>query len=266
MELERLYFRLNADALDFSAGLMRLPLGYSQVFGPMDYLNPRNPLVRNARPRAVLGAAASFFPWDSEFKVFAAAGQGALALSAEGLHAGLLWSKDWDSLSLQALYAYSLPSPEAGGGLHRAGLSVKADAVLGFTGELLYTADPERNRGAEGLSASLGADYSFFDGSLLILFEYLYNGRAGLFAAHHYLSVTLNYQINDYTSLAFAGIVSLEDPSCTPTLSFSYDLFQGAILTLAASFPLDLFGAAGEFGPERIGSWGSLDCGLRLRF
>ena len=58
-ELERLYFRLNGDTLDFDGGLLRLPFGYGQVWGPSDFLNPKNPLLPDARPRAVLGGGLS---------------------------------------------------------------------------------------------------------------------------------------------------------------------------------------------------------------
>jgi hypothetical protein len=63
-ELERLYFRLNGENTDFDFGLMRLPFGYSQVWGPTDFLNPRNPLKPDARPRGILGAALYWFPND----------------------------------------------------------------------------------------------------------------------------------------------------------------------------------------------------------
>ena len=55
MELERLFVRIAGDHIDTEAGLLRMNFGYGQVWGPSDFLNPRNPLAYNARPRGVLG-------------------------------------------------------------------------------------------------------------------------------------------------------------------------------------------------------------------
>ncbi|MDR2369925.1 MAG: hypothetical protein LBD71_00470, partial [Treponema sp.] len=128
MELERLYFRVNKDIADFEGGLMRLAFGYGQVFGPSDFLNPKNPLNPDARLRGVLGGALSVYPADSfRFRFYGAAPKDPLRLDGGGGLAGLSADQHWDRASLQVLYAYETPADLSRFGKYRAGLSLKAD-------------------------------------------------------------------------------------------------------------------------------------------
>jgi hypothetical protein len=291
-ELERLYFRLNGDILDFDGGLMRLPFGYGQVWGPSDFLNPKNPLVPDARPRAVLGGALSWYPADP-FKLlaFGAAPRDPFSAGGGGGLAGLSMDRHWEKASLQLLYAFESPNGGANRGIHRAGVSVKADVEAGLVMDALYTWKPtdsnvEEGPGIDGLSFSLGADYSFFAGNLIALAEYLYNGAASstafdaeqnLFGRQneHYLYASLTWRFNDYTTLGAALIAGISDGSVTPLLTLSHDLFQGCALTLSAQVPLDrdLFfgdGNRGELGPIPPGQDSGYYCTgsakIRLRF
>jgi hypothetical protein len=277
IELERLYFRLNGDYLDFDGGLLRLPFGYGQVWGSSDFLNSRNPLYPNARPRAVLGAGLSWYPDDSS-KVFffGAAPKAPLSETGAGGLGGISADRHWDKASLQLLYAFQSPHGEAERGLHHMGLSVKADLVLGLVTDTFYTYK-DAETGAKGLSAGAGFDYSFLDGSFYVLAEYLYNGEAsstsaeggnlGGFSNEHCLYTLLRYRINDYTNASAALISGFSDRSFTPILGAEYEIFQGLTLTVSAQFPIDqsLFrdeGGRGEFGPLPPGAEG----GSRFRF
>jgi hypothetical protein len=286
IELERLYFRLNGDYLDFDGGLLRLPFGYGQVWGPSDFLNPKNPLYPDARPRAVLGAGLSWYPDDSaKILFFGAAPKAPLSETGAGGLGGISLDRHGDRASLQLLYAFQSPHEEAGQGLHRMGLSLKADLVLGLVADMLYTCNGEAGTGIEGLSASAGFDYSFLDGRFYLLAEYLYNGEASSTSAEggnltglsnrNCLYASLLYRINDYTNLSAALIAGLNDVSFTPVLGAEHELFQGLSLSLSAQFPLDrsLFqdgGGEGEFGPVPPGSTGGsrfrLNAKARLRF
>jgi hypothetical protein len=85
IELERLYFKISGEKLDFQGGLMRMAYGYGLVFSPMDFLNPRNPLNPDARPRAVLGADLAFFPaGNMKLQGFTAAARDPFAPSGSG--------------------------------------------------------------------------------------------------------------------------------------------------------------------------------------
>ena len=231
-ELERLYFRLNGDTLDFDGGLLRLPFGYGQVWGPSDFLNPKNPLLPDARPRAVLGGGLSWYPVDSlKLLAFGAAPRNPLAQSGEGGLAGLSMDKHWKKASLQLLYAFESPRDFSKWGLHRFGMSVKADVEVGLAADMLYTDNPEAETQVDGLSFSLGGDYSFADGKLIVLAEYLYNGAAsstsinagGAWAGEHYLYAGATYLISDYTSLGLALIAGLGDISFTPVISAEHE-------------------------------------------
>jgi len=306
LELERLYFRVNGDYIDVEAGLLRINLGYGQVWGSSDFLNPRNPLFPNARPRGVLGVDAAFYPADSlKLTGFFVAPKNPLETEGGGFIPGLALDKHWDRASLQALYAFETPSSKGnsdatgvedfGMGLHRFGLSLKADLELGFVADALYTLNPSSVngggfRGIDGLSAGAGFDYSFLDGDLYVLFEYLFNGSSSATAwnagnnlmgwmNYHYLYGMALYRFNDFCSLSFATVFCFDDLSFSPIASLDYEVFQGLSLNLTARLALDqktLGGdRAGELGPippNPDGSAGAsgarviVNAGARLRF
>jgi len=294
IELERLYFRLNGETADFDGGLMRLPFGYGQVWGPSDFLNPKNPLKPDARPRAILGAALSAYPVDSlKLLAFGAAPRNPFLREGKGALAGISVDRHWDKASIQALYSFETPNDGSEYGIHRAGLSVKADLELGFVMDALYTYNPEAGTGLDGLSFSIGADYSLFDGNLIILAEYLYNGEnsstsdrgGGSFSNTNYLYTSFTWRFNDFTNISAALISSFDDVSFTPLITLNHDLFQGVSLAITAQVPLDrdLFygdGNRGELGPlppdkpqpllpitgERVGQYAAVTAGLKMRF
>jgi hypothetical protein len=280
IELERLYFRLNGESVDFDGGLLRLPFGYGQIWGSSDFLNPRNPLIPDARPRAVLGGGLSWYP-KGELKLlaFGAAPRNPLSQSGEGGLVGLSMDQHWDKASLQVLYAFESPQDGSNKGVHRAGMSVKADIEIGLVMDALYTYNHEAGTKHDGLSFSFGADYSFFGGDLIVLAEYLYNGETSstrdTFSNEHYLYTGFTWRFNDFTNISAALVSCFDDISFTPIISLNHDLFQGATLILTAQIPLDrdLFygnGKRGELGPippgYNMGRYFDFNAKLRLRF
>lgn len=280
IELERLYFRLNGDMLDFDGGLLRLPFGYGQVWGSSDFLNPKNPLKPDARPRAVLGAGLSWYPLDSlKLLGFGAAPRNPFSQSGKGGLFGISLDQHWNRASLQALYSFESPQHGSNKGQHRAGISVKADLEAGLVMDALYTYNSEAHTTYDGLSLSVGADYSFFDGYLIVLAEYLYNGETsstalgygGSFSQEHYLYTGFTGRFNDYTNISVALISGLSDISFIPVITLNHDLFQGATLTITAQVPMDrdLFtdnGKRGELGPQKSYNYFNCSAKLRLRF
>jgi len=277
IELERLHFRLNGNYIDFSGGLMRMPFGYGQVFGPSDFLNPKNPLKPGARLRAVLGSTITWYPVN-ELKLlgFFAAPRDVLSPNSReggGSLFGISMDYHWNIASLQALYSYETPNeiPKSDNsskfGIHRAGLSLKVDIEVGLHLDALYTYNHEAKTNENGLSVSAGADYTLFGGNLYILVEYLYNGGKSStaydpgkntlgFYNNHYLYTGFTYRFSDFTSMNFTLISCFDDISFTPVVSVNQELFQGVTLTVTAQVPLDrdLFsnnGKRGEFGPIR---------------
>jgi len=293
IELERLYFRLNGEHTDLDCGLFRLPFGYGQVWGPSDFINPKNPLKPDARPRAIPGAALSWYPND-DLKIlgFTAGPRDPFSQNAEGWLMGIASDRHWEKVSVQALYSYEMPQPAAETvetaalfppvsseyGVHRFGLSVKVDLEAGFVIDALYTYNHEEDADMiDGLSFSIGADYSLLGGDLIVLAEYLYNGKTsatalgygGNFTNNNYLYTGLTYRFNDFTNMSAALISSLDDISFTPVLVLNHELFQGATLTFTAQVPLDrdLFsgdGNRGELGPNY--SYFNCSTRIRLRF
>jgi hypothetical protein len=282
IELERLYFRLNWEYTNLDGGLFRLPFGYGQVWGPSDFLNPKNPLKPDARPRAILGTAFSWYPTD-EIKLLAFFAAPRIPFAHNGTLFGLSIDRHWDMASVQALYSFETPKTGSAQGIHRAGLSIKADIEAGFVMDALYSYNREAGTGINGLSFSIGADYSFFGGDLIVLAEYLYSGDissssrngGGSFSNNNYLYTGLTWRFNDFTNIGFALISCFDDVSFTPVFTFNHDLFQGAALTVTAQIPLDrdLFsanGKRGELGPippgYNMGRYFDLSARLRLRF
>jgi hypothetical protein len=293
-ELERLYFRLDGEVMGFDGGLLRLPFGYGQVWGPSDFLNPKNPLKPDARPRAVLGAGLSWYPVDSlKLLGFGAAPRDPFSRSGEGGLFGFSLDQHWNKVSVQPLYSFESPNDGSRYGIHRIGLSVKANVEVALLVDALYTYNHEAGTGIDGLSFSMGADYSFFAGDLLVLVEYLYSGDTsstalgygGSFSHNNYLYTGAVWRFNDFTNINIALISGFDDISFTPVLTLNHDLFQGATLIVSAQIPLDrdLFsadGRRGELGPlppdelqpllpvtgERIGRYFDCSVKLRLRF
>jgi hypothetical protein len=258
MELERLSLRLNSDYVDADMGLMRLAFGYGQVFGPSDFLNPRNPLYPNARPRGILGLALSFYPpGDSKVQAFASAPKDPLAADGGGWNAGLAFDRHWSRASLQTLYVFETPGRGAALGVHRAGVSVKADIAVGIVADALYAYNHDDHQAGKsagfsgGLSASGGLDYSFFDGKLYLLAEYLFSGASSAtafsqenpfgYSDRHNLYALVQYAFTDYTSARAACVFGFGDddaPSVTPVLTVTHDVFQGFSLTLTVQAPI----------------------------
>jgi hypothetical protein len=304
LELERLYFRMGGDYTGFDAGLMRLAFGYGQVWGSSDFLNPRNPLLPNARPRAVLGAAGMAYPLeDAKLQLFGAAPKNPFHGDGGGLIFGLSAENHWETMSAQFLYAYETPQENyvtaaglaavaAGSsgrpdvntgseyGVHRWGFSLKADVEIGLVADALFTWNSDRDISAEGLSAGAGFDYSFADGKCYALLEYLLSGLESSTSQaasplmgrsnRNYLYALFRYSVNDYTSASLGCIASFDDVSFTPTASFEHEIFQGMNLTLTVQAPLDrdTFGGGdqGELGPAKSGNYVTVTTLLRMRF
>jgi hypothetical protein len=283
IEPERLYFRINTETIRFDGGLLRLPFGYGLVWRPTDFLNPVNPLFPDARLRGVLGAGLSWYATDTlKLAAFGATPRNAFSQSGEGGYAGLMVEQQWDKIDMQAMYFFESPQTDSEYGIHRAGLSLKADLVLGLVLDALYSYNHEQGTELDGLSLSAGFDYSFFGGNLIVLAEYLYNGKTSSTAFNpekniiglsneHYLYTGFTWRFDDLTSAGLALISGFSDISFTPIVSFNRDLFQGATLIFSAQIPLDrdLFsgdGNRGEFGPFSLGRYFNSSVKLRLRF
>ena len=293
IELERLFFRLNFEKADFEGGLLRIPFGFSQIWGSSDFLNPKNPIKPDARPRGILGGGLYFYPSDSlKLTVFGAAPRDPFSEAGGGGFAGLSLDKHWDKASIQGLYSFESPAENSRYGIHRGGLSVKADLEVSLVMDALYTYNHEAKTKEDGLSLSAGLDYSFKVGEhgklgyMIFLTEYLYSGKSSSTAFdieknilggsnEHYLYTGLTWFFNDSTNAGIALISCFDDISFTPIIKVNYDLFQGATLILMAQVPLDrdLFsgsGKRGELGPlppgSQVGNYFNFSAKLRLKF
>jgi hypothetical protein len=250
IELERLYFRLSGETVNFDGGLMRLPFGFGQVWGSSDFLNPRNPLKSDARPRAILGTAFFWYPTEeTKLLAFYSTPRNPLSQEGDGSFFGLSFDKHWNKVSIQTLYCFETPKEYSANGIHRAGLSIKADIEIGLVIDALYTDNHEAQTRLDGLSFSAGADYSFFDGKLIILAEYLYNGDTsstaleygGNFSNNNYLYTSFTLRFTDYTNMIAAVIIGFDDTSFIPIIILNHDLFQGATFIISVQMPVERY-------------------------
>jgi hypothetical protein len=221
----------------------------------------------------------SFYPVDSmKLMLFAAAPGNPFISDGGGFVPGLSLDQHWNRASLQMLYALETPMEGSDLGIHRFGLSVKADVELGLVFDALYTLNPDNPEGVEGLSLGVGFDYSFLGGDLYVLAEYLFNGHAsasalgfgGSWTNQHYLYASATYRFNDFCSLTLATVFCFDDLSFSPFATLNYELFQGFSLNLSARIPLDQDslsgGRAGELGPANSRARFIVNGGARLRF
>lgn len=293
LELERLYVSLRGERTDADFGLMRLAFGYGQAFRPSDFLNPPNPLVADARPRGSLGAVVkAYTPADGRLSAFVVAGEDPLAKDGSGMLIGASADAHSSRASVQGLYAYRTPDGESSLGAHRAGLSVKLEATVGIALDATYVLVPADGLGLDGLEAAVGVDYSFMDGKLYALAQYLYNGPGMLdpdedltrldaaiaagadvaaYNRRNYALVQAQYGFSDYTRAGLSCLASLDDLSFSPALSVEHEPFQGMTLTVIARAALDEraltgSGERGELGPEHIGAYVTLSATAKLRF
>jgi hypothetical protein len=209
---------------------------------------------------------------------FIAAPKNPLEVGGGGFLPGFSLDQHWDRAGLQALYAFRAPDDVFEPGVHRFGLSLKADLELGLVLDALYTLNPAVNDGIDGLSAGIGFDYSFWDGNLFLLFEYLYNGKTSVSAPgyggswqnNHYLYGTALYRFNDYCNLSLSTVFCFDDLSFSPFAVLNYELFQGFSFSLNFRVPLDRkafgSGGAGELGPDKTGARFIVDAGVKFRF
>ena len=279
LELERLFFRLNFEKFDLDGGLMRVPFGYSHVWGSMDFLNPPNPLKPDSRPRGVMGSVLTWHLTDNlKIAGFGVTPRDPLTRDGSGGFVGITAEQSYVNTGFQGLYSYEMPDTGSKFGIHRVGLSVKADIEANFIIDALYTYNHEIETALDGLSFNAGVDYSLFSGDLFVLVEYLYNGSSsstarnfgGFLSNEHYLSANFTWMF-DFTSISLALICGLNDISFLPVLSVNYELFQGANLSVIAQFPMDrdLFagnGKFGELGPAKTGNYFNLTTRFKFRF
>lgn len=313
-DLERLYLSLRLDSLDASAGLMRIPFGYSSAFRPTDILNPVNPLYPDARLTGVLGGIVSWYPADEISIAVFVADRAATDIILEdpvaGLPlqdarplAGLSFESHASRFSVQGLYAAREPVSGSDAVESRAGLSLKIEAGVGLVFEALFFSDGQSSPALHGsgswLKASGGVDYSFLDGKLVLLAQYLYNGSGPLssddtledlygdpdwhdggnrvpltgFADYYrrqYAWFSALCSKDDFTRFQAAVLVSLDDGSLVPVLEAEHEPFQGLVVTLSARAYLDerSFGGGeyGELGREQAGRAGEISLRAAVRF
>jgi hypothetical protein len=251
LELERLYLSIAGEYTDTDLGLMRIAFGYGQAFRPTDFLNPPNPLLPDARPQGVLGAALAAYPsFTVKLQGFAVSGTDPLEDGGKGMRFGTAAEAHFSRTSLQGLYCFQAPDGAAAFGLHRAGLSLKLEAGAAFVLDALYTLDPDKAADLDGLEAALGADYSIIDGKLYLLAQYLYDGPGlldplqaevspGSGGAKQYLYSAARYSFSDISRWGVSCLLSMDDASVSPALSMEHDAFQGMTTGLTARLFLD---------------------------
>ena len=271
MELERLYVMLSGEHIDSEIGLFRLNFGYGRVWGSSDFLNPRNPLALNARPRGVLGMNFSFYPADdTRMMAFVTGPSNPYNDNGGGYQPGFVIDQHWENMSIQTLYVYETALNQSPKGKHSIGLSLKYDLGISFIIDGLYRYNAEIDNNIDGLSIGTGFDYSLLSGNLYLLCEYLFNGSKsitsvennGIWQNKNYLHGSMLYKFTDFVSFNTSAIYCIDDGSFMNISTINYELYQGFLLSLNANIPLD---KTGELGSNNLGSF-ILNIGAKYRF
>jgi hypothetical protein len=189
----------------------------------------------------------------SAVHIFAVLPRNSSALTPWGMYTGAAGEIHGNNLSAQAIYFWQ-PIEDDVVGKHYAGISLKADLVIGITSNVLYSYTAINGKDTnliEGLAASAGVDYSFSISThtLYLLAEYLYNGENSATAqgernlygykTHHHIYGSARFSITDLSSATAGALVSADNGKTALIAIYAADLFQGANLSVQANVPLN---------------------------
>lgn len=248
-----LYLKLDWEALSLIAGRQVVNYQRGALWSPTDPfteldLSGISPVRRGSDAlRLVLP------PGDTEaFDLVAAPaadfGMGRYAARMAGLVAGV------DAAAL----AFRDGGRGGAAGSWNLGADFKADLVLGFDGELLWS---QPDRGSPWLRAAGGADYSL--GDFIAAAEYYYNGGGAAADANapgaHNVYAALSWKASDFLSVTATLVDGLSSGSWISALT--------AALNAAQNATLDAYARLGHQGSAAAPPWlGELGMDITVRF
>lgn len=260
LSLEKAYLKWNHDYFSLTAGRQSIDWGKAMAFRPADLFGkgraeaagasgPGVDALRLSVPVGALGSAEAVAePW-AERGAGLGAGTYAARLSGSLAGSDLSLAAGWDGPGGQASLAGAL----------------KTDLVAGLWSEAAYAWAP----GAFGegkLSLTVGADYSFLEGGLLVAGEYHYDANGSppgggpsigpSLPGRHYAYALATVRTGDYSALALSATCDLEAALASGSCALVLDIAQGATLGISVS------GGNGSLA-SRVAAW-NVSAGVSL--
>ncbi len=234
-EIIKLYLKIKPSFGDITLGRQIVRFGQGFIFSPIDLFSQRDlsdiafsrkgsdiirveiPLSDTGKIEALSTLSTHFTNIDSALKI---------SLNIGG----------WDT-SVVAMYRYSDYETIAG-------FAFKGDLILGWHGEAVLHI---LNNGKDVFpEAVVGADYSFFDGNLILMAEYYYNGRSvdvskltpsniasvkRTWFAEDYAFFRVQYLIDEISGVSANTIFNFSDNAGITSLQYNRSLFQNFNMT-----------------------------------
>jgi hypothetical protein len=284
LELDQLFFDIGMKKGKITGGLMPLRFGYGRVFAPSDFVQQKDPKAPGAHTRNTLHLAVHHSPSDNiDLKGFTAYPSNPLNDDFAEQYFGGAADFYFTKVNAQVVYAFQGASYQYSKGVHILGASFSENRETGFFADGSYRCEPAKKNNLDGLAFSLGGILPFFDGTLDVLLEALYNGKNsvtssavdGFLTSEYYLELAVFYRVSRSTALAARSLFGLTDGSALPAIYFTHDIRQGLNLSISLQCPVENIapkiitkprGKNGEFGPSAIGTEFNFTAKLRLRF
>ena len=255
VDLMRAFIRYFSPIGDFTVGKTYVNFGNPGVFNPFEF-DKSVQFTDLSYARQGLLAIEHYVPWQDH--------SGVKTYIGNTTPGELMWGV---SPSIHAgTFNIGLVNNRTAPNKNTSGAYFKGDAFVGVQGSWAAHWDDAYNY--EYSEGSGGVDYSFFDGDLIASALYYYNGIGALsvsdyspqtdsfLLARHYTFATLNWSIDEFTSLQLASFINLTDYSAAIIPSFTTILSSGLSLTLQLAY----FTADGneEFSKTRAGVFSTM--------
>lgn len=220
-EVERLYLTTYFSAFDLIIGKQQISWGTGRAWSPSDIFNPPNPLDPDGRRQGVAAVLTRIPHGPLSFSSFVIAeDKDSDKLSWGARYHGYVNGTDWS-----VFYANKNEKPIIGG-------DVATDLIgLGVHSELTW--EPEYADDGRLLWLA-GVDYSWLDGKLIWLGEYLYDSASE--ATRHSLFNQLSYAYSEFNNVSLNLLSNLVDGSQVATLYHSAMLSSQWEWTVGGSY------------------------------
>ncbi len=267
--VDRLFFRWEEGGTRLTLGRQRIAWGMGYAFSPLDQFNPPNPIDPTA-PRQGVDAlvfrrSTGDLSYLSLVGVLPETIDGNRKIISTDPAVGGIWGTNIGNTDLSLSYL-SDPVKED----HQWGIAAKGDLGVGWHLEGVYQRPWETNTGpAEGAPAKsqwlgvLGLDYSFLDGKVLSMVEYLYDetGEPDPARYNHDLRLTgqrqtlgtrylfsqVSYQVDEFIGLSLSALANLVDRSGTVQPALNWQVDDNTRVDLGVAVPVGDQGT--EFKP-----------------
>lgn len=219
-DIERLYLSTYFPTFDLIVGKQQISWGTGRVWSPSDVFNPPNPFEPDGRREGVTAVVARIPHSPLSFSSLVLAedkdsGQLSWGARYHGYTSGTDWSLFYANKNENPIFGSDVATDLVGLGVHS---ELTWEPEYSHNGRLLWLA---------------GADYSWLDGKLVWLGEYLYDSAS--VATRHSLFNQLSYAYSEFNCIALHVLSNLVDHSRITALSHTAMLNSQWEWTIEAS-------------------------------